>query len=633
MRSSSYRPIADYAAIGNLHSAALIAPDGSIDWACLPDFDSPSYFAAILDSRKGGYFRVRPAASTDGRQQYVESTNVLETVFETADGRLVLTDFMPLWGDINGRSETATTRPEIHRLLHAEGDGLEVDIEWAPRPDYARGEVRLERVRGGYEAAAAGHRLLLAGLPDDAQAEIRDQDGPVLRARVALRSGQRLALVTGLADDSLEPSAYDSLEELHRTVETWRAWVHKEGSRDRRWAQPNQALVARSELALKLMSYAPTGAIVAAPTTSLPEGIGGVRNWDYRYTWIRDASLTVQAMHALGHRAEARDFIEWAEDVARQKTDSPLRVQLMYGIRGETVAPEEMLDDLEGYRGSRPVRIGNEAAMQKQLDIYGELIDGAYELVREGHELGPEVTGFLASLADAAAGSLNEADDGIWEMRRGSRRFTYSQLMLWVALHRAVLLAERHGLEGDVDRWREKRDEARALVLKEGYDEARGAFTQTFGDPDLDAALLLLPLHEMLPFEDPRVQSTIDRILEELTEHDLVYRYHADDGLPGEEGAFVLCSFWMVDALALSGRLDEAHRMFDSLVRRANHVGLYSEQIDPRTGLFLGNFPQAFSHLGLLNSALYLAHADGRETPVPAPVGSKEHRELVGAPT
>jgi GH15 family glucan-1,4-alpha-glucosidase len=627
---SPYRPIADYGAIGNLHSVALIAPDGSVDWACLPDFDSPSYFAALLDARAGGYFRVRPAGTADGRQRYVESTNVLETVFQTEDGRLVLTDFMPLSGDINGRNDSAA-RPEIHRLLHAEGGAVEVEVEWAPRPDYGRGSVRMERVRDGYEATAGEFRLLLAGLPEDAQADIADDDGPVLRARLRLDSGDRLALVTGLADGLLHTTLEASLSELRETIDTWLAWVHKDGTRDRRWAQPNQALVARSELALKLMSYAPTGAIIAAPTTSLPEGIGGVRNWDYRYTWIRDASLTVQAMHALGHVAEARDFIDWAERVASQDGHSAPRVQLMYGIRGETSLPEDTLDHLEGYRGSRPVRIGNEAATQKQLDIYGELLDGAYELVREGHRLSPEVTGFLSSVADAACGALNEPDDGIWEMRRGSRRFTYSQLMVWVALNRAVLLAEGHGLEGDVDRWRRKRDEARALVLEHGYDERRGAFTQTFGSQDLDAALLLLPLHEMLPFEDPRVQSTIDRILEELTEHDLVYRYRADDGLPGEEGAFVLCSFWMVDALALSGRLDEAHRIFDSLVRRVNHLGLYSEQIDPRTGLFLGNFPQAFSHLGLLNSALYLAYADGRETPVPAPVGSKEHRELVGA--
>ena len=631
MSRAEYRPIEDYAAIGNLHSVALICPDGSIDWACLPDFDSPSVFGAILDRRRGGYFRVRPRGAGDGKQRYIESTNVLETVFQTASGRLVLTDFMPLAGDIDGRTD-APVAPEIQRLLHAEGGGLEVDVEWAPRPDYARAAVDLEQIDGGFTASAGGQQLRLVGLPDGTDAQIVDDEGPLVRARLTLEAGQRLVLVTGLAS-SPRPTADAALAALRETVQSWQGWVHKEATRDRRWAQPNSALVARSELVLKLLSYAPTGAIVAAPTTSLPEGIGGVRNWDYRYTWIRDASLTVQAMHALGHRAEAREFIAWAERVARQDKESDVRIRIMYGVSGGAIAKEQELEHLEGYRGSRPVRIGNDAATQKQLDVYGELLDGAYELARSGHEPSPEVAALLRVAADSAAAAINEPDDGIWEVRGGAQRFTYSQIMIWVALARAVQLAERHDLEGDVAHWRQKRDEVRSLVLSEGYSTERGAFTQSFGGSDLDASVLLLPLHEMLPFDDPRVQSTIDRVLEELTEHDLVYRYRADDGLPGEEGAFVLCTYWLVDALALSGRLDEAHRIFDSLARRANHVGLYAEQIDPRTGHFLGNFPQAFSHLGLLNSALYLAYAEGRPMPLAPPVGSREHRRQVNGPT
>jgi GH15 family glucan-1,4-alpha-glucosidase len=364
----------------------------------------------------------------------------------------------------------------------------------------------------------------------------------------------------------------------------------------------------------------------------LPEGIGGVRNWDYRYAWIRDASLTVQALHALGHETEARRFILWVEQVAQQEGQAPKRVQPMYTVRGDTEAPVEELDHLAGYRGSRPVQIGNHAVEQKQLDVYGELLDGAYELVREGQDLSDEVRRFVFEVADDAAERLHDTDDSVWEMERGDRHFTYSKLMLWVALDRAIQLAERYGLDGgNGQRWRTARDEARQLVLERGYSRDIGAFTQTLDGEELDAALLLLPLHEMLPVDDPRVQSTIDRTLERLTEHDLVYRYRADDGLPGEEGAFVLCSFWLVDALALSGRLTEAERIFESLLRRANHVGLYAEQIDPRTGQFLGNFPQAFSHLGLLNSALYLAYAQGKETPVPKPLGSAEHRQEAAA--
>jgi GH15 family glucan-1,4-alpha-glucosidase len=628
----AHRPISDYAAIGNLRSAALIAPDGSIDWCCLPDFDSPSFFAALLDTRVGGRFRVRAVGAPEGRSQYMDHTNVLETIFSTGDGRLVLTDFMPLEGDIDGTVERAPA-PEIHRFLHAEGGALEVEVEWAPRPDYARGEVRLEAVRDGFEAVAAGHRLMLEGLRHE-EAEVVDRDGgPLLRARFGLGSGERRVLVTGLREEPTrrEVSADASEHLLRETLATWREWVHKRGTRERSWARPYQELVTRSELCLKLLSYGPTGAIVAAPTTSLPEGIGGVRNWDYRYAWLRDAFMTVQAMHALGHKAEARTFIRWAERTAQQASHAPKMVQPVYTIRGETATPPEELDHLSGYRGSRPVQIGNQAFSQKQLDVYGDLLDGAYELAREGHELGPEIQRFLVELADEAGRKLHEPDDSVWEMERGDRHFTHSKLMMWVALDRAIQLAERFGLEGgDVEHWRTKREEARRLVLERGYSRERGAFTQTLDGEELDAALLLLPIHELLPIDDPRVVSTIQRIRDELAEHSLVYRYRADDGLPGEEGAFVLCSFWLVDALSLSGRLDEAHEVFDSLVRRASHVGLYSEQIDPRSGEFRGNFPQAFSHLGLINSALYLAHAEGRESPVEALVGTMEHRREAG---
>ena len=634
MTSSAQRPIADYAAIGNLHSVALIAPDGSIDWCCLPEFDSPSFFAALLDPRVGGRFRVRPVGAPEGRSMYMDHTNVLETIFQTADGRLVLTDFMPLEGDIDGKVERSPA-PEIHRYLHAEGGGLDVDVEWAPRPGYASGEVRITPVRGGFEAAAGGHRLMLEGLDHD-EAEVLDGDGgPVLRARMTLSSGQRRVLMTGLREDPVRRhvSAEASEKLLHETLATWREWVHKEGARERTWARPYQELVTRSELCLKLLSYGPTGATVAAPTTSLPEGIGGVRNWDYRYTWLRDAFMTVQAMHALGHRAEALEFIQWAERTAQQESQGPKMVQPMYTVRGETEAPVRELDHLAGYRGSKPVQVGNQAASQKQLDVYGDLLDGAYALAREGHELDPEIQRYLVDLANEAGEKLHEVDDSVWEMERGDRQFTHSKLMMWVALDRAIQLAERFHLDGgDVEQWRRKRDEARQLVLERGYNRERRAFTQTLDGDELDAALLLVPIHELLPIDDPRVVGTIEAIEQQLTEHHLVYRYLADDGLPGEEGAFILCSFWLVDALALSGRLDDAHRAFDSLVRRANHVGLYAEQIDPRTGQFLGNFPQAFSHLGLLNSALYLAHAEGRERPVEALVGTLEHRRQAGRP-
>jgi GH15 family glucan-1,4-alpha-glucosidase len=627
LRIDGYRPIADYGAIGNCRTAALVATDGAVDWACLPDFDSPSLFAGLLDAQRGGTFRVALADGGDGEQRYVEATNVLETVFTGPRGRLVVTDFMPVEGDLND-PDTMVSIPEIHRHLRADGGSVDVVVTWAPRPDYGRAAVRLERADGLAVVEDGERRAWLHGLPagDGVEQEVAaDPGGPVLRVRFRLEAGESVALSTGLAEGDTRPGPTDGAV-LEQTLDAWRRWVSKDDTMDRQWASPNQALVRRSELALKLLAYRPTGAIVAAATTSLPEEIGGVRNWDYRYTWIRDASLTVQALHAVGHGREARDFIAWAEHVAEQDADSETAVRIMYDIRGGTELDEFQLEHLEGYRRSRPVHVGNGAADQRQLDVFGELLDGAYELSREGHELSAEVCRFLVRLANQACGSVGMPDDGLWEMRDRRDHYTYSQLMLWVGLDRAIRMADWLP-DAEPDRWRRARRQAKRLVLDRGWDPDVGAFVQRFGEPALDATSLLIPLHELLPFEDPRVQATIDRTMRDITENGLVFRYKTDDGLPGEEGAFVLCTFWLVDALALSGRLDEAREIYEGVISRANHVGLFSEQIDPRTGAFLGNTPQAFSHLGLLNSTLYLAHAEGRATPVANPVGSSGHRE------
>jgi GH15 family glucan-1,4-alpha-glucosidase len=454
--------------------------------------------------------------------------------------------------------------------------------------------------------------------------------GPCLTARMTLGAGE-YAFVAKWDNDDARTSVSDSRRQLQTTLRTWERWLHKDGvSGDREWAGSWREHVKRSELALKLLTYADTGAIAAAATTSLPETIGGVRNWDYRFTWIRDAALTAQALYALGHDEEAKAFIHWAERVAAKHRHDDIIVRLMYGLRGETELDEEELEHLEGYRASKPVRIGNEAAVQLQLDIYGELIGAAYELVRKGDTFEADVWDFLPHLADGACSHWRQDDYGIWEMRNGPKPFVYSKAMVWTALDRAITLARDYGLDGDAGRWRKTCEEVRTELLTKGYDDKLNAFVLEYGSKDLDAANLLLPLIEFLPPDDPRVQGTIDRTFEQLTERDLVYRYKADDGLPGEEGAFVLCTFWMVDALALSGRLDEAHRIFEGVASRANHVGLLSEQIDPHSGRFLGNFPQAFSHLGLINSLLYLAYAEGRDTPVPDPVGSSEHRQQNG---
>jgi GH15 family glucan-1,4-alpha-glucosidase len=625
MAKSDYLAIEDYAAIGTLRTAALVGRNGSIDWACLPHFDSPSVFAAIVDARSGGHFRIAPPGGVLGEQRYRPGTNVLETIFETDDGRLKVTDFMPLEGDIDGRGGSHAPA-EIHRLVEAEGGSPVVEIEWAPRLDYGRRRTRVSIMPDGLVAGDGERTLYLRGLPADAGIEA-NESGPVARARLRLDDEQRLAVVTSWEGEPLHVGREGSLAALEATEQTWRRWLHKDGTVDRHeWAGSWAPLIERSELALKLMVFAETGGIVAAPTTSLPEWIGGVRYWDYRYTWIRDASLTTQAMSAVGHVREAIDFLDWAERVAQAHEQQARRVQIMYGLHGETELDEHELEHLEGYRRSAPVRIGNGAAPQRQLDVYGELLDGAYELVRRDVELSDSVRQFLSGLADGACEAVGAEDAGIWEMRGPKRHFVHSQLMVWVGLDRALQLAARGVINGDVGRWQRSRDEVRRLIIERGYNEEVGAFTQFFGSEDLDGSNVLIPLHEFLPIDDPRVQGTLDRTLEGLTENGLVYRYKADDGLPGEEGAFVLCTYWLIDALALSRRLDEAHELFDGLCRRVNHVGLLSEQIDPETGIFLGNFPQAFSHIGLINSALYLAHAEGRATPGPALLGSAQHQ-------
>jgi GH15 family glucan-1,4-alpha-glucosidase len=619
-----YPPIADHGAIGNLHTAALVAGDGAIDWWCPPTFEDPSVFAAILDDRRGGMFRVRAVGAGRTEQRYLGRTNVLETRHTTDRGLLSIIDFMPVAGDLQGKSVHAP--PEIIRILQAEGT-VAVDLEWSPRFEYGTVATTMTPASHGFVAEGGSRPLVLAGVPAGARIEAGER-GPVARSRFKLRDGERLALATrwGSVDDriGLDPA----MAALEQTRSAWIDWVEKpEATGDRAWAGVWAEQVIRSELALKLMTYMPTGAIVAAPTTSLPEWIGGVRNWDYRYSWIRDAALVAQALFALGHRTEAEAFIRWSERAARDEGRDEWGLRIMYRITGTCDLPEEELPHLEGYARSAPVRIGNGAVDQLQLDVYGELISAAYEVLRMGGTLPPDVLQFIPSVADEALARWSEPDYGIWEVRSGPDRFVYSVAMVWMALDRIVRMVDAGMIEGDASRWRTARATVGADVLEHGYDPELGAFTQRYGSGTLDASNLLLPLMEILPVQDPRVQSTIDRTLEHLTVDDLVYRYKADDGLPGEEGAMGLCTFWMVDALALSGRLDEAYRIFDSMLGRANPAGLYSEQIDPRNGDFLGNFPQAYTHLGLINSALYLAHMEGRETPVPAPIGSDAHRE------
>jgi GH15 family glucan-1,4-alpha-glucosidase len=622
---TGYKPIAEYGIIGNLRTVALIARDGSIDWCCLPKMDSPSVFAAILDSRRGGSFKICPAGGGTGVQEYLEETNVLRTRFASGEGELSVTDFMPLQGDINGRNGSDAP-PEIHRIIECRGAPVEVDVQWSPRFDYARGKTDLERSSSGWIARSDGNSLALGGLEDAEQQE--DEHGPMLRARLRLEPGDQRAVVLRWDSEDSGIDLDETLLALEVTMNTWNGWARQEGLVEKRvWAGERSHMVTRSALVFKLMTIADTGSIAAAPTTSLPEEIGGVRNWDYRFAWIRDAGLTAQALISIGHEAEAIDLLRWFEEVSQSCSESGRELQIMYGLHGEKDLPEQELDHLEGYRGSRPVNIGNGAFDQFQLEVYGELTNTAYELARRGHELTPDVASFIAWVADHVVDVWERPDYGIWEIRGGPRHFVYSKVMAWSALDRAVLLADQYGLEGDVERWKSERERIRKQVLEQGFDKELNAFVQSYGSKEMDAANLRIPLVEFLPAKDPRIQGTVNRIMEELMTGCLVYRYHADDGLPGGEGAFGLCTFWLVDVLALSGRLDEAKSIFNTMADHANHIGLFPEQIDPESGAFLGNFPQAFTHIGLINSALYLGYAEGRDIPEHDPVGTPGHRE------
>jgi GH15 family glucan-1,4-alpha-glucosidase len=631
MQKNGYKPISDYAVIGNLRTAALVGTDGSIDWCCFPYLDRTSVFAALLDAGRGGRFRVSVPGAGSGRQWYVEETNILKTEFSGDAGTLVVTDLMPLSGDIEGRAGSFAP-PQLYRILECSRGSVEVAVEWSPRFDYSRGTTGVSQIPGGWLATDGRDDMTLFGLEGAGEIE-RTEGGHTLQAGIPMREGDRRVLIArwGTEDLTYAPDGAEAVEK--QTREIWRAWAHRSGAAHaEEWAGDLLQLLVRSELVLKLLTNTATGAIAAAPTTSLPEDIGGVRNWDYRFSWIRDSAMTAQALIALGHETEAIDLLAWMERVSEMHAEEGPGLRLMYSIHGWTDLEEEELPHFEGYRGSRPVRIGNEAATQLQLEIYGELLNTAYELVRRGYELPKKEMAFLTRVADEACSLWRERDHGIWEIRGEQRHYVYSKVMLWVALDRAVHLAGRYGLEGDKKRWAWGASAIKREILEEGYDAEVGAFVQSYGSKDLDAANLRIPLLEFLPFDDERVQSTIDRTMEELMENGLVYRYRMDDGLPGEEGAFGLCTFWLIDCLALSGRISEARPLFERMINHANHAGLYPEQFDPETGEFLGNFPQAFTHIGLVNSALYLAYAEGKPIPGHSLIGTPEHRaELEGS--
>ncbi len=598
------RRIGAHGMIGDLHTVALVGTDGSINWCCFPRFDSPSLFAALLDDKKGGRFKIAPIEGGTQRQLYLPETNVLLTRFLNDHGVGELTDFMPVECDA---PQERAKRHQIIRMVSVTRGTIRFRLECAPAFNYGRDRHKAEASRHGVVFHTPGMTIGLVS-----QIPLTILDGAAT-AEFTLNAGESttfcLEYLEQEGGDDLMTVPQSGAEALKDTVAFWRRWVGqcRYGGR---WRE----MVQRSALTLKLLTYAPTGAIVAAPTTSLPEQVGGVRNWDYRYTWVRDAAFTIYALLRLGFTSEAGRFMDWLNARCHElKADGSL--QPLYRIDGGHEIPEEELPHLEGHLSSRPVRVGNAAASQVQLDIYGALMDAAYLYNKYGSPISYDLWRNLARLLEYVCANWERPDDGIWEVRGGAQPFVYSKVMCWVALDRGIRLADKRGFPADRARWIATRDKIYTHVMTHGWNRDIQSFVQVDGGSEVDASTLIMPLVFFVSPTDPRMASTLDRVMADLVSDSLVHRYRpkaaAPDGLPGEEGTFSLCTFWLVEALTRAGRLAEARLMFEKMLSYANHLGLYGEELS-LTGRHLGNFPQAFTHIGLISAAYNLDRALGR---------------------
>ena len=589
--SQSLNRIEDYALIGDCETAALVGRNGSIDWLCWPRFDSPACFAAVLGRPEHGRWLLQPAAEVTGTSRdYRGHSLILETSFQTRDGAVTLIDFMPP----RGRNS------DVVRLVRGDAGRVRMTMELILRFDYGSIIPWVSRLEDGTWRAIAGPDMVVLHTP----VEVRGKDlTTVAEFEVAAGETIPFALTYG-ASHKRPPQPIDTAASLRGTEAFWKDWDAR-ACGDGDWCDA----VKRSLMVLKALTYAPTGGIVAAPTTSLPEQLGGARNWDYRYCWLRDATLTLLALMNAGYHEEARAWRDW---LLRAGAGSPQQLQIMYGLAGERQLPEWEVPWLPGYEQSRPVRIGNAAHGQLQLDVFGEVIDALHQARRGGIAPDTSEWPFEKALLEHVAGTWTEPDHGIWEVRGPRQHFTFSKVMAWVAFDRAVKSAELFGLEGPVDRWRTIQREIHAEVCERGFNRTRGCFVQAYGSTQLDASLLLLPTTGFLPASDPRVTATIEAVERELLCDGFVMRYDtgkADDGLQAGEGVFLACSFWLADAYVLLGRIDEARALFERLLSLRNDLGLLSEEYDTRLRRQVGNFPQAFSHVALVNTAHNLSHA------------------------
>ncbi len=624
-------PIADYALLSDRHSAALVSRGGSIDWLCFPRFDSPSIFGRLLDEKAGHWF-FGATNATEVSRRYLDRTMVLETTLRTPTGSVTITEALAM-GPGNRGHELGKGAPHVllRRATCTEGQ-VDLFLEYVPRPDYGLKHPSLDTVDGGMTESGSADGLVLS----TSVALTLDQDRASASGRFQLGQGESMgfALHHGNQTEGTSARVWSPSEiraRLEDTVAGWESWSELHQA----YVGPWQNMVHHSGRVLQSLSFAPTGAICAAATTSLPEVVGGSRNWDYRYAWVRDASFTIQALWVAACPDEANQFFDYVSSSAAGSLDRGGALQIMFGIGGEQDLTERELPQLEGWRHSGPVRVGNAAWKQRQLDVYGELLNAVYRmsdhLFDDTHRVGPlsdsgkwdtptdlapATRKFLVQLADTAARRWQEKDQGIWEIRGEPRDFLYSKLMCWVALDRAVILADRLNASSRIGSWTQTRDQIREAIVTKGWSDRAKAFTQSFGSDELDASNLMVPLVGFLPADDPRVLATIDATEERLTDQrGLVYRYRSHDGLEGEEGTFLLCTFWLAQALAQAGQPVRARAVFERAAAFVNEVGLLAEEVDPVSGELLGNFPQAFSHIGLVNAAWAISESERRAQP------------------
>lgn len=605
----SSTPIADHALLSDRHSSALVTTAGSIDWLSFPRFDSPSVLGRLLGDR-AGYRQIAPVGDWTSTRRYLDRTMVLETTFHAAAGTLVVTDLLAMGPDNGGHRLGHDVPHLLVRRVECSRGEVEVDIDYEARPEYGLVVPLLNAIDGGVTARGGAEWLVLTAPVS------LDLASSHAHARTTLRAGHTLHLALHRSTLEQTPARIWSEAELaaqvDNTVEAWRFWSALHQAYDGPWAD----LVQHSGRVLQALSFQPSGAIVAAATTSLPEEVGGERNWDYRFSWVRDASFTMEALWVAACPDEADDFFAFMATAAASGVGPEAGLQIMFGIGGEHDLTERELPHLEGWRGSRPVRVGNGAWNQQQIDVYGEVLGAAHRLADQLGDIDHDTKRFLIACADTAAVRWPEKDQGIWEVRGEPQHFLYSKVMCWVALDRAIELAHLLDADDRVEAWKRSRDEIWEFVVRDGWSDEAGAFTQYVGSVALDASNLMMPIVGFLPADDPRMVATIDAIEQRLSDdHGLVYRYRTAegvDGLAGDEGTFLLCTFWLARALAKSGQVERATTVFERAIAFANDVGLLAEEVDAATGELLGNFPQAFSHIGLVNAAWEIAEAAGR---------------------